>query len=115
MPLALELNCLVLGDDSSHIFTIEIQGTKNISALRKAIKEEKKPIFDHVPADTLKLFKDSLSVDDYLDAKLTRFRPEDKGDRRRLSSAVERLRNVFGDAPDKHLHVVVLPPAAGEL
>ena len=112
MPLALELNCLVLGDDHSHIFTIEIQGTKNISALRTAIKEEKKPIFDHVPADA---FKHSLPMDDDLDAKLTRFHPEDKGDRHRLSSAVERLRDVFGDALDKHLHVVVLPLAASEL
>jgi Crinkler effector protein N-terminal domain len=113
MPLALELNCLVLGDDSSHIFTIEIQGTKNISALRKAIKEEKKPIFDHVPADALKLFKVPFPVDDGLDAKLKRFRPEDEGDRR-LSSAVERLRDAFDDATDKHLHVIVLAPPASE-
>jgi hypothetical protein len=113
MPLALELNCLVLGDDPSHIFTIEIRGTKNISALRKAIKEEEKPVFDHVPADALQLFQDSLPVDDGLHAKLTRFRPEDKGDRR-LSSAVKRLKGVFGDLVDEHLHVIVLPPAAGE-
>jgi hypothetical protein len=53
MPLALELNCLVLGDDPSHIFTIEIQGTKNISALKEVIKDKKKPVFDHVPADAL--------------------------------------------------------------
>lgn len=114
MPLALELNCLVLGDDHSHIFTIEILGTKNISVLKEVIKDKKKPIFDHVPADALKLFKDSLPVDDDLDAKLTRFRPEDKGDRRRLSSAVERLRDAFGDATDNHLHVIVLPPPASE-
>lgn len=90
MPLALKLNCLVLGDDPSHIFTIEIQGTKNISALKKAIKEEKKHKFQHVDADALKLFKDSLTLDDGLNAMLTHFRLEDKGVRRRLSSAVER-------------------------
>jgi hypothetical protein len=113
MPLALELNCLVLGDDPSHIFTIEIQGTKNISALKKAIKEEKKHTFQHVDADALKLFKANLPVDDGLDVKLTRFRPEDKGDRS-LSSALERLRDAFGDATDNHLHVIILPPPAGE-
>jgi hypothetical protein len=112
MPLPLELNCLVLGDDPSHIFTIEIQGTKNISALETAIKEKKKPVFDHVLADALELFKDSLTVDDGLAAKLTRFRPENEGDRS-LSSALDRLRDVFGDAPDKHLHVIVQPPDSG--
>jgi hypothetical protein len=110
MPLALELNCLVLGDDSSHIFTIEIQGTKNISALKEVIKDKKKHTY-HVDADALKLFKVSLPVDG-LDAKLKRFRPEDEGVRS-LTSAVERLRDAFDDATDNHLHVVVLPPAAG--
>jgi hypothetical protein len=114
MPLALELNCLVLGDDPSHIFPIDIVGTKKVGALKELIKDKKKPVFDHVPADALQLFKDSLPVDDGLDVKLTRFRPEDAGDRRRLSSAVERLSDAFGDATDNHLHVIVLPPAAGE-
>jgi hypothetical protein len=114
MPLALKLNCLVLGGDPSHIFTIEILSAKNISALKEVIKDKKKPVFDHIPADALQLFKDSLLVDGGLDAKLTRFRPADEGHRRGLSSALERLRDAFGDAADNHLHVIVLPPAAGE-
>jgi hypothetical protein len=48
---------LVLGDDPSHVFTIEIGGTKNVSTLKKAIKNEKKPAFDHVRADALVLWK----------------------------------------------------------
>jgi hypothetical protein len=114
MPLALELNCLVLGDDPSHIFTIEILGTKNISMLKEVIKDKKKPVFDHVPADALQLFKDSLPIDSGLDAKLTRFRPEDEEHHCGLSSALERLRDAFGDAADNHLHVIILPPAASE-
>ena len=114
MPLALELNCLVLGDDSSHIFTIEIQGTKNISVLKELIKDKNKPAFDHVPAHALKVFKDSLPMDNDLDAKLMRFCPKDKGDCRCLSSAMERLRDVFGDATNNHLHVIVLLPPASE-
>jgi hypothetical protein len=43
-----------------------------------------------------------------------RFRPEDEGHRHGLSSALERLRDAFGDATDNHLHVIVIPPAAGE-
>jgi hypothetical protein len=73
MPLALELNCVVLRDDPSHIFTIEIQGTKNISALKEIIRDKKKPVFDHVAADALQLFKDSLPVGDDLGAELKRF------------------------------------------
>jgi hypothetical protein len=42
MPSTLELNCLVLGDDLSHIFTIEIADTKTVGTLRKVIKDEKK-------------------------------------------------------------------------
>jgi hypothetical protein len=113
MPLALELNCLVLGDDPSHIFAIDIDGTKKVSALKKVIKEEKKHAFHHVDADALHVFKVNLLVGDDLDAELKRFRPEDEGDRR-LSSAVKRLKGVFGDPVDEHLHVIVLPPAAGE-
>jgi hypothetical protein len=34
--LALELNCLVLGNDCSHIFKIKFQGNKNISAVKQS-------------------------------------------------------------------------------
>jgi hypothetical protein len=47
----------VEGDDPTQTFTVQIQKDSNISALRKLIKEEKKPLFDSVPADTLQLFK----------------------------------------------------------
>jgi hypothetical protein len=113
MPLALELNCLVLGDDPSHIFPIDIGGTKKVGALKELIKDKNKPAFDHVPAHALEVFKVNLPVGDDLDAELKRFRPEDEA-HRRLSSAVKRLKGVFGDPVDEHLHVIVLPPAAGE-
>jgi hypothetical protein len=52
MSGTLNLNCLVLGHDASHIFPIEIAESKTVDTLRKAIKDEKRPAFDHVPADT---------------------------------------------------------------
>ena len=52
MSGTLDLNCLVLGHDASHIFPIEIAESKTVGTLRKAIKDEKRPAFDHVPADT---------------------------------------------------------------
>jgi hypothetical protein len=64
ISLTLKLNCLVLGDDPSHVFTIEIVDSKNVSALKELIKDKKKPAFDHVPADSLNLFRVSFPVDD---------------------------------------------------
>jgi hypothetical protein len=113
MSHTLELNCLVLGDDPSRVFTIEIGGTKKVSALKELIKDKKKPAFDHVPADTLDIFKVSLPVDHGLDAKVKRFRPEDERDHL-LSNTVKRLKGVFGNPVDDHLHVIVLRPPAGE-
>ena len=57
MPRILELNCWVFGDDPNHVFSVEIEDTKTVSALKKAIKDEKEPTFDHIPADSLTLRK----------------------------------------------------------
>jgi hypothetical protein len=113
MSLTLELNCLVLGDDPSHVFTIEIVDSKNVSALKKAIKDEKKHAFQHVDADTLNIFRVSFPEDDDLDATLKSFRPEHDPENgvHSLSKSMKRLKGVFGGPIDEHLHVIVLPPA----
>src|ERR1700730_12841788 len=56
----LQLWCWVDGDDHKHTFPIEITGSKTIGELKKAIKKEKEPAFDHLPADTLTLWKVSI-------------------------------------------------------
>jgi hypothetical protein len=116
MSLPLELNCLVLGDDPSHVFTIEIADSKNVSALKELIKEKKKPVFDHVPADALNIFRVSFAVNDDLDATLNRFRPEHDPDNgvHHLSMPVKRLKGVFEDPIDEHIHVIAQPPPAGK-
>jgi hypothetical protein len=48
---------LVLGDDSSRLFTVKISSSENVSILKKAIKEEKKHALEGVDADTLVLWK----------------------------------------------------------
>ena len=63
MSGTLELFCWVQGDDYRQAFSLEIAGTKTVSALKKAIKEEKKVAFKHVDADTLKLWKVSASYE----------------------------------------------------
>jgi len=55
--LNLDLNCIVLGDDPTQVFTVQIAKTKNFSALKKVIKDEKQHAFEHVDADTLNLWK----------------------------------------------------------
>ena len=57
----LQLWCWVEGDDHKHTFPIEITGSKTIGELKKAIKKEKEPAFDHLPADILTLWKVSAS------------------------------------------------------
>ena len=44
MSNILVLNCWVLGDGPNHIFTVKIEHTETVSILRKAIKDEKKPL-----------------------------------------------------------------------
>lgn len=107
----LELNCVVLGDERNHIFNVEILATKTVSALKKAIKAEKSPLFDHVAADNLVLWKVSVPVDANLEASLAElsFVEEES------LLPVERLSKTFSDAPvDGHLHIVVQRPPDGE-
>ena len=42
------------------VFTIKILRTENVSILKKLIKDEKSPIFDHIPNDSLVLWKSSI-------------------------------------------------------
>jgi Crinkler effector protein N-terminal domain len=39
MPTLVQVNCLVLGEDRSDIFTIEIEDTNTVSILKSAIRD----------------------------------------------------------------------------
>ena len=107
MHNTLALNCLVSGDNTDHIFTIEIANAKNVSALKDSIKDKKKPAFDHVPADTLVLWKVSLSVDKSLAEIVKNF---DGGE---PLSPLDKLSKVFSVVDETCLHIVVgQPPGA---
>jgi len=107
----LELNCLVLGDDPNHIFAVEISNAKTASALKKAIKNEKKPAFDHVPADALVLWNVSVPVDRSLKENINNFFLANE----ESLSPVQELSEIFSDAlTRKHLHVIVKSPPIGE-
>jgi len=59
----LSLNCLLLNDDSKHVFTVEIPETKNISILKELIKEKKARHLAHLDASDLILWKVRLPPD----------------------------------------------------
>ena len=59
----LALNCLVLGETQQHIFTVKIDAAESVGTLKEFIKEEKKPVLDHIPADAIMLWKVSTPYD----------------------------------------------------
>ncbi|KAG1764488.1 hypothetical protein EV702DRAFT_982040 [Suillus placidus] len=102
-----ELNCIVLGDDPRHVFEIKIAPTDSVSALQKVIKDAKKPEFDHVAADILKLWKVDLPVDDALKNTLESLELNEL----ESPSSVKKLQKVFSEIPeDEHLHIVIQGP-----
>jgi hypothetical protein len=100
----------VFGDDPSHIFTIEIDGTKNVSALKELIKDKTKPAFDHVPAHTLDIWKVSLPVDRSLEQSIDELNLVDG----EALLPVEELLEIFPDPARKYLHIVVRCPPSGK-
>jgi hypothetical protein len=75
MSLTRDLNCLILGDEPSHVFLVKIASTESVGTLKELIKDKKKHVFEHIVADALNIFRVSFPVDDDLDATLKRFRP----------------------------------------
>ena len=110
----LELNCLVQGDDLSHLFTVKIGKSENVSTLKDMIKEKKTHAFRNIDADSLVLWKVSMPTDglDTQDPGIV-----DLDDHQALLP-MDALSEVFSnDEPlRKYLHIVVRSPphAAGE-
>ena len=111
MSSTLNLNCLVLGDDASRVFPVEIANSKTVGDLRKLIKEEKSHTFQHVDADTLVLWKVSVLVNRSLTQNLSNRTFADESP----LLPVDELSEVFSDSPARrHLHIVVSAPPASE-
>jgi hypothetical protein len=107
----LEINCFVQGDDPRNISTVAIPKTKNVNALKQAIRKEKKHAFKGVDASALVLWKVSLPCDSLVEEGP---RIIDLDENQSLVS-VDSLSEVFLDAPEKgHIHIVVRAPPAGE-
>ena len=110
MSTTIRLVFWVFGDDCDRTTGVEIALDKDIGDLKEAIKEKKKPAFEHFDAHALDLWKVSVPFDedfkhnlDALDLNTQRPLPG----RRKLSS-------LFSQKPDDCLDVVVKVPD-GEL
>ena len=66
----LVLNCLVLGETQQHIFPVKIHPAETVDTLKKLIKKEKIPAFEHIVADTLMLWRVSMPYSDIALAEL---------------------------------------------
>ncbi|KAG1843680.1 hypothetical protein F4604DRAFT_1823435 [Suillus subluteus] len=107
----IRLNCLVLGDDPRfHIFPIKIARTESVGDLKKLIKEDKRPEFDAVAADRLKLWNvANLTADAALESNVRRVI-----EHKLPLLSMAKLSKVFSSLPEEeHLHVVVQRPPAG--
>ncbi|KAG1851654.1 hypothetical protein F4604DRAFT_1592275 [Suillus subluteus] len=110
-PLHLKLNCIVLGNDPNCIFPVDIAQTQTVGDLRKVIKDEKKRQFDHVDADSLKLWK----VDPPVDVTIENLRNLTLDPTKSLSP-VAKLSKFFSEQPnEEYLHIVVQPQHTGKL
>jgi len=56
-PHTIELNCIVQGDETTHVFPVKIAGTESMGALKDYIKDKNKHAFEQVDAKTLNLWK----------------------------------------------------------
>ena len=104
MTTTIKLNCWIIGDDPGRIFSVRIERTESVDALKKAIKEETKPALDNVPAHNLVLWNVSIPSDDDLEEKLEKLNLDSK----HALQPLIKLSSLFADQPvDDHLNIVV--------
>jgi hypothetical protein len=112
MATPLNLNCWVLGEDSTRIFPVEIDRGKNVGGLKEAVKEKMKPAFDHITANSLDVWNVSIPMDEdaNLEAQVMNLRLHEK----KPLWALKGLLKIFSDLDKETLHVVVKAPPISE-
>jgi Crinkler effector protein N-terminal domain len=113
MSTIINLHCWVHGDDPGCIFPVEIASTKTVGNLKDAIKEKKQPALNHLPADTLILWKVSIPSHQSIHENLDKLQAS-LNEAAQLSPTDE-LSEVFSEPlTPKHIHVIVKSPTLGE-
>ena len=108
MATPFKLNCWVLGEDSTRVFRVEIDRGENVGGLKKAIKEEMKPAFDNITANSLEVWNVSIPIDEdaNLEAQVKNLRLHEK----KPLWPLKGLLRIFRDLDKETLHVVVKAP-----
>jgi hypothetical protein len=123
MP-TLRLNCWVLDeslsaddDPKDRVFSIEIDDTKNVSALKDMVHHYQALVFTRFSPNELDLYKISIAADANLGDRIRTILPirHDPENGVKKLSPLELLSVEFAEMPDHmNLHVIVRTPATGE-
>lgn len=112
----LELFCLVFGNQPSDIFLVDIDSDESVGVLRDIIKLEVSPLFNHINAKDLFLWKCSIPADDNLEATLDSIQ-FDQGDNRQVTylNPTRKISRYFGDEePEGNIRIIVQVPGHSE-
>jgi Crinkler effector protein N-terminal domain len=105
------LFCYVRGDDSNWAFKVEIGNEESVSALKEAIKEKKRPKFDHIPADSIFLWAFPIRYNENLRENVEWL----DLDYHKLLEPLDSLSDIFSSKLEKKsVHVIVDRPPPGE-
>ncbi|KAF9321929.1 hypothetical protein BG006_002504, partial [Podila minutissima] len=102
------LFCLVNGEATP--FSVEVDPSKTVDHLKKAIKAEKTNVLGDFDADELTLWHVSIPDDDDIPI------PLDSVPEKKKLKATTKLSKVFiGELPEDTIHVIVQRPQSGDL
>jgi Crinkler effector protein N-terminal domain len=108
-PDLLNLYCWVLGDGPENVFAVEISSDKDVCTLKKFIKNVQQPIFDHIAASALVLYKITVT-DAALDDELERINLENIGNLEKLRPTLKLSWAFPLPLADDELYVVIVRP-----
>ena len=105
------LFCYVRGDHYKQAFPVKIEEDEDIAALKKAIKEEKSKTFHEFEADSLVLWKTSVTYNTNLKENVERL----DLDYDKSLEPLDHLLDIFSsDMEKKSVHIVIDHPPPGE-
>ena len=99
--------CLVQGHSAERAFPVHISKSSLVGDLKKEIKKEKAPEFDHIAADSLELWKVDIPSHDA--AAIQQLILEENEARGVHNSTIE-IEEYFPAPARRHIHIMVKPP-----
>jgi hypothetical protein len=99
------LFCLVHGEPVGNAFSVKIPPTDTVDDLKKLIKKEKQNKFSNIDADELRLWADSIPIDDATALEELELKHEE------ALIPTDDIAEVFPESPaKKHIHIIVKAP-----